>query len=157
MVSTLAADDLFLLGLTYRIVVIPHELYLSVVGITARQAKEDAIRRERRNFLELLGEQHRGFVGFAAEQLGVTELADLLRSHVRKFSITIAQSRAPQPGHAFDVLPALVVPEIDALGALMNGRPGRGMLFQVRRRMQQVSQIPRLDRIGRKLVMQRMH
>ena len=95
-------------------------------------------------------------MGLAREQLRVGQLAKLLRRRLDEFLLTVAESRAPKPGHPLDVLLAVVVPEIDPFGMRVNGRSGLVEVGEIRRRMQHVRQVARFDRAWLELVVERI-
>jgi hypothetical protein len=103
-----AADDLFLLRQAARIVEIPDELDLGVVGLRAGIAEEHLRDRHRRDLLELFGKLDRRIVAPAGEQMRERELAHLRRGSLDQFLVAVAERRAPQPRHALDVALASV-------------------------------------------------
>ena len=116
-VTLRARDDLLLLRPPERVVVVPDELDLRVVGVRARVAEEHARRCERRHPDELFGEQNAGLVALAREEMRERQLLDLIVRRARELVVAVAERRAPEPGHRFDVLLAVVVPDVDALAA----------------------------------------
>src|SRR4051795_6835573 len=69
MIGLLPADDLLLARPAERIVHVPDQLDLGIVGLRSGIAEEYFRSRDRRDFLELFGERNRGIVALAAEQM----------------------------------------------------------------------------------------
>src|SRR5271169_5881681 len=59
------------------------------------------------------------------------ELAHLRRRGLDQFLVAVAERRAPQPRHTFDVRLTLGVVDIDALAALEDERPGVAKAGQI--------------------------
>ena len=154
MVAADAGDDLLLFRLADGVVVVPHQLDLGVVGVAAGQAVEHAARVEGHHAFELLGEFNARLMGLAAEELRVAERSQLGLGDLGQFLLTVAEGGAPQPGEAFEVLIALVVPEVNTLRASMDLRPLFVQQLQVGGGVQQVLKIARLQGFGRKFVVQ---
>jgi len=112
------ADDLLLLRAAERIVHVPGELDLGIVGLRARVAEEHLGGRHRRHLLEPLGELDRRIVTLGAEQMREGELAHLRRRHLRELLVAVAKRRAPQARHALDIGLAVGVVDEDTLAAL---------------------------------------
>jgi hypothetical protein len=124
-------DDLLLLRLGSRIVVVPSELHLHVVGFGARGTKQDLGSANRHDLLELLGKLDRHVVGLAAEDMSVGQPAHLARRGLDQLLIDVAECCAPQAGHALDIAPALVIVDVDALGLFEDRRPHFAMLGEI--------------------------
>ena len=139
-------DDLLLLRLAARIVVVPRELDLGVVGFAARTREEHLRDRDRRDLLDLLRELDRRLMAAAAEEMRERELGHLLARGFDQLGIAVAERRAPQSRQAFDIFLAGRVPDVDAFGALEQQRPGGPVGREVGRGMQQ-----RLDVTSRKV------
>ena len=151
-----ARDDLLLLGLADEVVVVPHQLDLRVVGVRPRQAEEHAAGVERHHRLQSLRQEYARLVGLARKELRIGQLARLLLRNAREFPLGVAQRRAPETRHSLQVLFAAVVPQVDALAALVDRRTAGLVIRQVGGRVEQVTEILRLDRLGRELVVQRI-
>ena len=53
-----------------------------------------------------------------AKHMAKGQLAHLLSGSLNNFLVAIAQRRAPEPGHAFKIFVALIIPDITAFTAL---------------------------------------
>jgi len=56
-------------------------------------------------------------MALAREQMRERQLLHLLVRHARQIFVAVAERRAPETRHRLDVLPAAVVPDVDALAA----------------------------------------
>ena len=148
MVALHAGNDLLLVRTAERIVVIAHELHLSVVRVRARGAEEHAPIAHRHHGLELLGELDRRLVALAAEHVAVGQLLHLRGGDVRERFLAIAERRAPEPGHALDVLLAVHVPDAHAFRTIDDQRSGLLVKCEIRRRVQQRGEVPRSEAVG---------
>ena len=68
--------------------------------------------------------------------MGEGELANLLGGGFREFFHAVAQRRAPKAGQPLDVLPAVLVPNPDALPPFDHQRAVTAESGKVRRRME---------------------
>ena len=117
-----AADDLLLFGPPARVVVIPRQLDLGLIGLRAAGLIEHLAHRNRRQFLDLLGQFDRRLMAAAAEQVVIGQTAQLFARRLDQFCVAKAKPCAPQARHAFDIALALIVEHIDALPALHDVR-----------------------------------
>ena len=141
MVPAFTGDDFFLLRPANGVVVIPDQLDLGIVGIAAGESKEHPTGIEWRHLFELVGQQHGRFIGASSEQLGVVELTHLLIGHLGQFFLAVANRRAPQSRHTLKILLALIVCDVNPVGAFQHHGPVLLMLRKVCRRVQQVPKV----------------
>ena len=123
-IGFLPADDFLFLRAAERIVHIPNELDLGVVGLRTRIAEKHFGDRHRRDLFELLGKFNRRIVALAAEQMAERQLAHLCCRGFDQFLVAVAERRTPQAREPFDIGFAAAVVEMDALPALDHQRPG---------------------------------
>ena len=93
----------FFFGPAERVVHVPDELDLGVVRFRSGRAEEHLRDRHRRDLLELLGELDRRIVAAPAEQVRVGQLAHLRGRGLHQLLVAVAERRAPQPRHAFEI------------------------------------------------------
>ncbi len=124
--AVIAADtrNEFLLRAPQRIVVVPDELHLLVVGFRARAAEEHFRGRMRRDGLEALGRFRRALMALAAENMREGDAAHLFGGRVDQLLLVVAERGAPEPGEPLDIFVALIVEDINALAALDDHRSG---------------------------------
>src|SRR3970040_2334932 len=84
-------------------------------------------------------------LALAREEMRERELLDLLVRSLGELLFAIAERCAPQTRHALDVLIAVVVPEVDALGARQNERSALVEGTQIRIGMKQPLEIKRFQ------------
>ena len=143
-----AADDLLLLGSAQGVVVVPGELDLRLVRVGARDAEERLGVGDRGHLPQLLRQRHRRFVALAGEEVRVGEVPHLLRRNLGQLFHAVAQGGAPEAGQALDVLPALLVPDPDALRPGDDERTVAAMIRQVGRRVEDRLDVPGGDAGG---------
>ena len=119
-----AADDLLFSWPTERVVHVPDELDLTVIGLRARGAEEHFRGRNRGDLFEPFGELDRGIMALGGEKVAKGKLTHLRRSGLDQLFVAVAKRRAPQPRHPFDIGPALGVVDEHALSALDDQRTG---------------------------------
>ena len=136
-IGVLARDDLLLLRAPHRVVVVPGDLDLGVVGLRAGVGEEHLGGGCGRQGLELLGERNGRLVAAAAEQVREGEARHLLACGLDELRVAVAEPRAPQPGQALDVSLAGVVVDVDAFAALQYQRPRAAVGQEVGGGMQQ--------------------
>ncbi len=135
----------FFFGRPDGVVVIPDELDLRVVGIGAGVAEEHAGRRERRHSHELVGQQDRRLMALAGKEMRKRQLLDLLVGRPRELVVAVTERRAPQPRHRFDVLLAMVVPDVHAFTARQHEGPAAMQRREIRIRMQDAREVERVE------------
>ena len=145
------ADDFLFERKPAGIVEIPDELDLGVVCFRAGIAKEHLRDRYRCDLLELLGKFDARIVALAGEQMRERKLAHLCRCGLDQLLIAVAERRAPETGHAFEITLALGVIDINAFAALDHHRAVVAKRREIGVRMHQ-----RFDVAGGKIA-QRSH
>jgi len=90
-----ARDDLLLLRQPPRIVVIPGELHLAIVGFRSGRGEEHLGGRRRRDRFQLLGELDRLVVALGTKEMGEGEPGKLLAVGLDQLLIAVAERRAP--------------------------------------------------------------
>ena len=136
-VGSLARDDLLLLRAPERVVVVPGDLDLRVVGLRARVGEEHLGGRGRGHGLDLLGQRDGRLVAAAAEQVREGEALHLLARGLDQLGVAVAEPRAPQAREALDVALAGGVVDVDALAALQHQRTQAAVRQEVGGRVQQ--------------------
>jgi len=124
MIGLVARNDALLLRLAARIVVIPDELDLGVVGFRAGARKQHLGDRGGCDLLELLGERDARLVALARELVLVGQAAHLIQRGADQFVLVEPQRGAPQSRQSLDIGLAEGVINIDSLAALKDQRPG---------------------------------
>ena len=94
---------------------------------------------------ELVGEQNAGLVALAREEMRERQLLDLVVRRARELVVAVAERRAPEPGHRFDVLLAAVVPHVHALAAHEDERRAAVQRREIGVRMQHALEIERTE------------
>ncbi|MNE09998.1 hypothetical protein D3C80_1026930 [compost metagenome] len=117
-----AGDELVLLRLAEGVVAEPHQLDHGVVGLGAGVGEEHLAHRHRRHLDQLLGQLDARPVRLVAEQVVERQGFELLLRGADQALVAEAQRGAPQPGHAFDVVLALLVEDVHAFAALDDQR-----------------------------------
>ncbi len=132
-----AADDLFLLRLAARVVEVPEKLDLRVVRLRSGTAEKHLRDRHRRDLFELLGQFDCRIVALAGEEMREGELAHLRGGGFDQFLVAVAERRAPEARHAFDIGLTVRVVDVDALPAFEDKRPGLAEAREIDVRMHQ--------------------
>ena len=128
-------DDLLLRGPAEGVVVVAHQLDGRVVGIRAAGAEEDA-RHLPRGQREQIGRRAHGHVRrLVREPVVVRQRVQLARRRRDQALVRKTERRAPEPGHALDVLAPLVVVDVDAAAARHHDRTLLLVLAQVGERV----------------------
>ena len=140
-----ARDDFLFLRPPDGVVVIPDELDLRVVGIGAGVAEEHAGCRERRHSHELVGQQDSRLMSLAGKEMRKRQLLDLVVGRPRDLVVAVTERGAPQPRHRFDVLLAVVVPDVHASAARQHEGPAAMQRREIRIRMQDAREVERTE------------
>ena len=128
-------DDLLLRRPAEGVVVVAHHLDRGVVRVGAAGAEEDARHLSRRQ-REQIGRGADGDVGrLVRESVVVRQRVELARRRRDQALVRESERRAPEPGHALEVLAALVIVDVDAAAARHDDRALILVLAQVRERV----------------------
>ena len=122
MIPALATYDFLFLGPADGVVVVPKQLDLRVVGITSGQAKKYPPAVHWRHLYKAFCQQYRRFIGAPRKQLGVAHFPHLFFGNRGEFFVPIPQGSTPEPGHAFEILFAFVIPQVHAVSSLVHRR-----------------------------------
>ena len=147
-VAAHARDDLALLGLADRVVIVAHELERAVVGLGAGIDEQRPRHRHRREREQALGELDRRSIGLAAEQVIGRQARHLLLRGLHEARLAEAECCAPEARHALEIAMAGLVEHVDALAALDHERPLLGMLGEVGERVDQRLTVANGERVG---------
>ena len=146
-IGLVAPDDLLLFGSAQRIVVVPDDLDLGVIGFRAGIGEEHLAHIARRNGDQLFSQIDGHFVGAMGEALNIGELEHLVVGDLGEAFLAESQRGAPQPGHALDDLIALIIIDINALALIDDERAVLLMRLQIGEGVEVVLDIPGCGRV----------
>ena len=130
-IGAAAGDNLLLLRLAHCVPVVPDQLHGRVVGLGARVREQDLGHRHRRHIQQDLRQLHARHVRLVGELVIEGQGPQGLGSRLDQAVVVEAQGSAPQAGQPFDILLAVVVPDVDALAAPDHQRAFLQMELQV--------------------------
>ena len=84
-------------------------------------------------------------MALAREEMRERQLLDLVVRRARELVVAVAERRAPEPGHRFDVLLAAVVPHVHALAAHEHERRAAVQRREIGVRMEHALEIERTE------------
>ena len=130
-IAALARNNLLFVGEPPRVVVIPEKFDLLIVCFGAGTAKEDFGCRMRRDGFESFGEFDGRLEAFAAEEVRIGKLLELLFCGLDEFGVAVSERTAPQARKPFDVFAPLRVEDVNAFAAFNDKGPAGSQRIEI--------------------------